>query len=311
MEFTKGRAGWWGNLAIKCALSCVVIWALIALLSLIGLWSNIHPAVRRASYEPPVSGVAKYNPRGDAQNNEIFWPQFFGSARTPIQQAIINGVQMASQAWETTAAAKDVIAYYREQMTARGWQDVTGETYKFQPELRNRGIGKNSLQDQRYLKEYSETLDSNLVLRRGNWSIHVMTARNEGKLAQTAVRIFAAATPSIEDFVASLTSDFASGSDTAQRGRPLEMEQESGGQRYHTTIASASGAPARAFQESLANLGAQGWKPVIFLPKQQTPSGNFAWLVRGSQYAILSVTAASQGAGSSVSFMEVSPDAHK
>jgi hypothetical protein len=218
---------------------------------------------------------------------------------------------MISQAWETTAPAKDVIAYYREQMTARGWQDVTEETYKFQPELRYPGIGKNSLQDQRYLKEYSETLDSNLVLRRGDWSIQVTTARNEGKLAQTAVRIFAAATPSIEDFVATLTSDFASGSDTAQRGRPLEMEQESGGQRYHTTIVAKAAPLAEAFEEKLAALSSQHWQPVTVPPRPGARPGYFAWLVRGGQYAILSVTALPQGAGSSVTFMEVAPDAHK
>jgi hypothetical protein len=309
MEFNKIWISRWGNLVVKCVLSCVVVWMLLSSLNLMRLWYAIHPVTRRDGDELPVSTGANQKPEVLAQDNEIFWPQYFGSDHSSVQQVTINGVQMTSQTWETTVPAKDVIAYYREQMTARGWQDVTEETYKFQPELRDPGISKNSLQDQQYLKEYSETMDSNLILRRGDWSIQVMTARNEGKLAQTAVRICAAATPSIEDFVAGLTSDFAAGSDAAQSGRPLDMEQESGGHRYHTTIAAKSETPTQAFQEALAKVGTQGWRPVFFLPKQQTQSGYFAWLVRGKDYAALSVKALPQGQSSSVTLTEVTPEA--
>ncbi len=310
MELTKGRVGWWGSLAVKCVLSCVVIWVLISLLGLMRLWYAVHPVSRRgAGVEPPVSSGTNHKPEDFVQNNEIYWPQFFGSARSSVQQVSINGVQMTSQAWETTAPAKDVIAYYREQMTARGWQDITEETYKFQPELRDPGISKNSLQDQQYLKEYSETMDSNLVLRRGNWSIQVMTARNEGKLAQTAVRICAAATPSIEDFVATLVSDFAAGSDAAQSGRPLEMEQESGGQRYHTTIAIKNEEPGQIFNEMLKEYHDKNWRSMTFHLAQQGRPGYFAWLVKGRSYATLSVRALPQSKSSSITLTEVTPEA--
>ena len=308
MESTKILIGRWGGLALKCVLSCVVVWVLLSSLNLMRVWYAIHPVTRRAGDELPVSTGANQKPEDLAQNYGVYWPQFVGSDHSFVQQVSINGVQMTSQTWETTVPARDVIAYYREQMTARGWQDVTEETYKFQPELRDPGISKNSLQDQQYLKEYSETMDSNLVLRRGNWSIRVMTAPNEGKLPQIAVRICAAATPSLEDFVDKLASDFTGGPEAAKSGRPLDMEQESGGQRYHTTIAAKSETPAQAFQEALAKVGTEGWRPVLFLPKQQTQSGYFAWLVRGRDYAALSVKALPQGQGSSVTLTEVTPE---
>jgi hypothetical protein len=307
MEIAKIRVGRWVNLMVKCGISCVVIWFLILSLDLMRLWYPVHPVSRKGGVEPPVSGGKKNMPDGAARNSAVFWPQYFGSARSFVQQGSINGVQMIGQTWETTAPAKDVIAYYREQMTARGWQDVTEETYKFQPESRYAGIGKNSLQDQQYLRKYSETMDSDLVLRRGDWSIQVTTIRNEGKLAQTGVRIFSAATPSIEDFVATLTSDFASGSDSTQGGRPLEMEQESGGQHYHTTIASQNVTPFQAFREALANLGSQGWQSVMMLPPQKAQGGYFAWLGKGKQYAMLFVKSENDKRGASVMFTEVAP----
>jgi hypothetical protein len=308
MKSAKIWIGRWGNLVVKCALSCVVVWVLILSLNLMRVWYAIHPVPPRVGDVLPVSIGANQKPERLAQNSQAYWPQYFGSEHSSVQQVSINGVQMTSQAWETTVPAKDVIAYYRQQMTARGWQDVTEETYKFQPERRNPGIGKNGLQDQQYLMEYSDKIESNLILRRGTWSLQVMTAPNDGKLAQTKVCIYTAATPSINDFVDNLQSDFAAGQDATRIGRPLEMEQDSGGQHTRFSIIAKHQAPEQAFKEALANLGAQGWRAVMFLPKEKTPDGYFAWLVRGKQYAGLSVNASPQGKGSSVTLTEVTPE---
>lgn len=65
----------------------------------------------------------------------------------------------------------------------------------------------------------------------------------------------------------------------------------------------------KAFAEKLKEVEAQGWRPVMFLPKEKTPNGFFAWLVRGRQYAGLSVNALPQGKGSSVTLTEVTSEA--
>ena len=122
---------------------------------------------------------------------------------------------------------------------------------------------------------------------------------------RTTVKFFAAATPSIKDLFAGMEPAFEK--HPGQPNQPLDAVQQSGGQTYHTTIVTKNKAPAQAFQEALENLGAQGWKPVIYLPKQSTRPGNFAWLVRGKEYAALSVKALPQGRTSSVTLTEVTP----
>ena len=106
MEFTKTRVGWWGSLAIKCVLSCAVIWASLVLFDLVRLWCAVHPAPKRAGIESTASYGVNHQPEDLAQNNGILWPQCFGSAGSSVEKITINGVQMISQAWETTAPAK-------------------------------------------------------------------------------------------------------------------------------------------------------------------------------------------------------------
>lgn len=308
MEFEKKKFGWWSGLVVKCVLSCVVVGMLIALLNLMRLWYALHPVPGRVGDEPPVAGGAR-QPEHLALDDGVYWPQFPGSSRSSFQQVSINGVQMTSQAWETTAPAKDVIAFYREQMTVRGWEDVTEENFKLKPDLRDPGISKNSLQDENYLKIYDETIDSNLVLRRGHWSIQVTTVPNEeGKLAQTTVRICAAATPSLNDFVDSLTSDFAVGSDAVAGGKPLEMEQKSAGQHYHTSIAFKNEEPGRIFNEMLKEYQDKNWRCLAFPSAQAGQPGYFASLVKGQSYGYLSVKAMPKGKGSSITMTEVTPE---
>jgi hypothetical protein len=83
--------------------------------------------------------------------------------------------------------------------------------------------------------------------------------------------------------------------------------QKNGSEHYHTTIAVKSETPAQAFQEALKNLAVQGWRPVMALPKGKQPSGYFAWLLRGTQYAALSVSVSPRGNSSSVTLTEVTP----
>jgi hypothetical protein len=304
-EFTKTRFGSWSNLAVKCALSCVMIWVLVVLLGLMKLWYKTHPAERTTGHSSPESGGANQVSGMTAQKIQTFWPQFFGSDGAPAQEMSMNGVEVVNQGWETTVQPADIIDYYRVQMTARGWQDVTAETYQIQPESRNPDPGQNSLQDPQYVKKYSKTIDSSLILRRGVWSIHINAFPSDQGNGQTRVSICAAATPSLEDFITQLTASYKE--DDAHGGRPLEIIRQNGGNSYRMTISTKSASPAQAFRDELANLGAQGWHPTLTMPSKQTRSGIFAWVTRGKQNAALSVTDSPQG-GASVSFVEIAPE---
>lgn len=246
--------------------------------------SPLHPAALDSAIQP-------------------FWPEFPRSKAGNIQGVVIDGVQIVTEEWEGVASASDVLLYYREQMAARGWRDVTEETYSLQPESLD---AANGLQDERFVNDYRNVMDSTLVLSRGEWSMHITAEPGKEDGQKTAVKIYAAATPSIEEFLRGLESSlFGKG---APSGSPLVAEQQNGKEHYHTTVAAKREAPERAFQESLEHLGSEGWRPVMFLPRQQARSGYFAWLVKDKAYAALSVSAASRGQGSSVTLTEVTPE---
>jgi hypothetical protein len=245
--------------------------------------NNIHPAASDPAVHP-------------------FWPEFPRNSAGNIQSMVINGVQIITEDWKSSASALDILSYYREQMIARGWRDTTEETYKLQPESLE---AANKEQNELVIKKYRDVMDSNLLLKRGEWSLNIAAEPSKKEVGQTTVTILAAATPSIKDLFWGMESTLAK--KTGQLNQPLDVVQRSGGDRYHTTIVAKSETPAQAFQEALVNLGAQGWQPVIFLSRKQTQSGNFAWLVRGKEYAALSVKALPQGRSSLVTLTEVMP----
>jgi hypothetical protein len=234
-----------------------------------------------------------------------FWPNFPHSGAGNFQSAVINGVQTMKEQWQCNASSGEVLSYYRDQMTARGWQDATEKTYGGDPKMRELAAVENLPENQQVLNNYRDSLNSELVLKRDGWSLHISTVPAVGP-GEITVKLFAAATPSIENFFMGMSSGVVANKEGD--GRPLDVKQENGSEHYHTTIAAKSETPAQAFQTALTKYSALGWRPVMMLPKERTPSGYFAWLVRGKQYAALSVNTSPHGQGASVTFTEVTPD---
>jgi len=299
MEFSKSPFGWWCNVALKCVFSCVAAGALLSSLELMKLWYNLHPPVKIGGNEPSAWGELNDNPGARAHNDNVFWPQFLGSEHSLVHQVTVNGVQITSQAWDTPASGRDVIAYYRGQMTARGWQDVTEETLQLN---QHSGTGGDGAQNVRDIMVYRSTTDSDLILNRGRWSMQVTTFPDKERTGLTTVSICAASTPSLQDFFAQLSS--TSGKDALQGGRPLDMVQQTGNSTYHMMIANQDASPAQAFQEALSDAEAKGWSPVV-LPNQRRTSRSFTWMTKGADYAALLVSPSREGAGSVVTFIQV------
>jgi len=291
------------HFAGRLLLTIVTVFAFLCALVML---MKIH-AMFLASQEPlsnhPLYVGNNIRPASSASVVHPFWPEFPRNSTEKLQSAVINGVQILTEEWESSAAASDILSFYHEQMIARGWQDVTEDAYGIQPESHE---AANASQDERYVSNYRKIMDSKLVVTRGDWSMHLSAEPDKVDFRKTAVKIYAAETSSIMDFFAGMESALAK--NPRQSDHPLDAVQQSGGERYHTTIVAKNETPAQAFQEALAKVGTQGWRPVMLLPKQQTQSGYFAWLVRGKDYAALSVKASPQGQGSSVTLTEVTPE---
>ena len=289
------------NYAGKLLLTVIVVFIFLFTLQLV---MKIH-ALFLASRSHTAPSIYTGHPAPAVSHDSVkhpFWPEYPRNTPGNIQSAVINGVQILTEEWEAGASALEILAYYREQMIARGWRDVTVETYKLQPELLE---VVNGSQDERHVNNYRNIMDSTLVLSDGEWSMHITAEPSKKDVQKTAVKIYAAATPSIKNCFAGLGAALVGNRGPADS--PLVAEQQNGKEHYHTTIVAKNETPAQAFQEALAKVGAEGWQPVLFLPKSRTQSGFFAWLVKGRQYAALSVSLLPQSQGSSVTLTEVSP----
>ena len=288
-----------GRLLLTVLTLFVFLWVLVFIVKIhaafLASQAKLHnQSVYVGNNNPPAPSDSAVHP---------FWPEFPRSGAENAQSAVINGVQIITESWESSASALVILSYYREQMAARGWRDVTEETYGLKPESSE---AANNTQDERYVSTYRKVMDANLVVTSGEWSMHISAEPDKINPREIAVKIFAAATPSMKDYVDGMASTFAKNS--GQPNQPLDAVQQSGKERYHTTITAKNEPPMQAFQETLVNLKAQGWQPVMYLPKQQTRLGIFAWLLRGKQYAALSVSVLPRDGGSSVTFTEVTPE---
>jgi hypothetical protein len=285
--------------------------AVVVFLLALGLVIKAHRlllASQKGLNNPPPILVG--NPAAAPAGNPAahpFWPEFPRSDAGTFQSAVINGIQIMTEEWQCSNPPNDVLAYYRDQMTARGWQDVTEKTYNLQPELREGELAQGQPQDQTYINDYKKNMESKLALQHGQWSMNISTEPGKLGFGLTDVKIYAAATPFIKDFFMNMAASVEPRAGGAVH--PLDAVQDNGSEHYHTTIVAVNESADKAFAEKLKEVEAQGWRPVMFLPKEKTPNGFFAWLVRGRQYAGLSVNALPQGKGSSVTLTEVTSEA--
>lgn len=303
----KSVPGAWDGLG-KLLISALVVVGFLLVLSVV---TAAHTLLldSQAKLRAPLT-VAKSSPVALPRSREQTpWPRFPRSVPSNARRSTINGVDVVSEDWECLAAPLEVLGYYREQMLARGWRDVTEETFGLRPETHNLRDDGAGLQDPRYLQTYRSVMESKLVLSRGDWSMHVMTEPAKTLHHGISVRLYAAATPSVADYAGKLLSTVAPGDARGNKAsRSLDAVQHSGGNRYHTTITPKSQPPAEAFQEALNRLRAEDWRPALMSPAQPTRGVHFAWLVRGQEYAVVSAKTAPSGEGAVVSLTEVTPE---
>ena len=304
---TNRPRGKWAELSIKAVLSVAVlaVFASIPYLVRLALGSHRYAPPAAANAAQAVQSSEGREGRG-GEGDQVFWPHLPGSAGRAVHRMTINGVDTISEDWRTSTPAADVIDYYREQMLARGWRDETEESFGLQPETRNPGVGANGLLNPKFVQAYGSLVNSALILSRGKWSMQVMAVPGETGIRQTAVRVFAAATPSIKDFFLSLEEGAFRAGPTGAASGAIDTVEESGGQRSHTTLVLRNGEPGRIFDEMIGQYREKGWQCLVTPPPQGQPA-YFAWLVKERAYAALSVRGLPQGRGASVTLTEIAP----
>ncbi len=288
----------------RVILSCLVIW-LVAVCLTVFWGSSFHS---KLSAPDKVVKTAGRSERATAVSRSAtsLWPHFPSSSPVRMHELEINGITYNTESWETCSPPSAVLDYYRGQMAARGWTDVTEESYNLRPEVHRDRSGDGGVQTQAFLDLYRKVMGSSLALKRGSWSLHVGTEDIPGKAGWSRVTICAAATPSIKEFA----DPWVVTHESAGRTQPRELDvvERSGDQRFRTRISHQDQAPERAFEGVVETLQKNHWRPMMTLPAPGDQSGRAALLVRGEEYGALAVTRAPDGNGSSVAWTEVSPE---
>jgi hypothetical protein len=287
------------NFAVKLLLTLATIVGMVMALNLVRNAHKLFLDSQAGLKTPPPIYVGK--PVANNQSDpsvQPFWPEYPHNDAGAFQSAVINGVQVLTEEWTCNASPGELLAYYRDQMAARGWRDVTD---KVRFELSGT---PNVTEDEQAISNYRNFLATTLTVERGDWSLQV-SVKPGNRDGQIAVKICAAETLSSAAFFLQMGASLQK--DQGPDVKPVDVVQDNGSEHYHTTITASTKPPETAFQETLAKLAAQGWRPAMFLPKAKTSSGYLAWLVRGKQYASLSVNPLPQNKLCSITLTEVTP----
>ena len=299
----QGHWRWWARVVLTGALGVGLLWALLAARALPGLGLG-SPAERShsgpGSFHPPRVFMAGPSP--------VPWPSFPGGSAAVVRRMTLSGVGVTNEEWTTAAPASAVLAYYRSQMAARGWRDVTEANFRFTPAARPQGASQNGLQDPHFLLAYREMMDSNLVMRRANDSFQITLGRNPAKPGLLSVRICAAGTPSLKQFVEDLSLRF-SPRGGGERRSELAAVQHADGWCYRTTLRTEPVETGSAFNTTLARLEGAGWRRVLAGPGGAGGGrAQSAWLAKGASFAVVAVKPGAARRGATVALTEVTPE---
>lgn len=273
-----------------CALTVQLVW-------LRTVAGRIRPEPIVPPYTPS-SGVGKMAPRV-----RRLWPMFPGKrGPSDLHQMTFRGVSVISESWETTAASSEILDYYRSQMAARGWTDVTEAEYGLTPEALVLSAGEGRLQNPKYVESYINVIESNLAMSKGGWSLHVSVEPGKSKWNRV-IKISAASTPSIVDFGNELSAAIAGpGTDSG-----IEVAEETGSGRFDTVVTITEESTRQSFVSKWEQLRAKDWASLF----RSGPSGAksnpsyFAVMKRGDHYGYLTVSPSPGGKGASVVFTKV------
>lgn len=235
------------------------------------------------------------------------WPKFALRAQQDAQECVLNGVRLLSEEWEGPGTPEAVLDFYRGQMQARGWTEETEEALGLSSATLASTANKRALEDPVFLRRYQEIVDSNLILRQGEWSMHVTVRRSGIEPGQVAVHIAAAKVPSLAQFASGVVQGFNSPTRGRQGQPTLEHEESRGGQRYRTVLSTKSGSLDGVFRDALAELARDQWQ-VLIQSNGERQSRRFAWLVRQDAHLAMCVTPAPGGGGVSLARTEVRPN---
>ncbi len=291
------------DLGLKVALTIAALYAVALVFQFLRVRATIQardiPAPR-VQNRAGLFGQSHAGPR--------MWPRFPGATSSRPHTMTIEGITVTTENWESTASAVEIVDYFKRQMTACGWRDVTEDSFGIAPERRRLAGGDQSLQDPEYVELYRNTIESHLVMTRGDWSFRMDIEPGSTAWNRTA-RITGASTPRIEDFSEEVMAAMSGADSQIDAEGGVTASEQIGESRFDTTITPDVRDPARAFEARLAELQRDNWRAMfVSSGGRRGTSENFALLERSGKHGYLIVSPVTEGTGASVLFTEVTEE---
>lgn len=227
------------------------------------------------------------------------WPSFPGSGGRQVTSVNVNGIPFINDTIELSASRDRILGFYRSRMGRLGWKDTTEEYFRLQPEAVNCSGLPRSLQNESYLRHYDEILRSNLVLQRGDESLHIRLEPGSKRNRKQVLFSYMGAA-SLNDF----SNDLAERTRKSKRSRRhqpwVESSQVMGPDLYTTRMFRSRLGPQRHYEQLVTRLEDQGWTtmPESRQVAAETGAKHFAYLSRGGEFAMVFVRHSTEGAGS-------------
>lgn len=192
------------TIAAKTALSIVIIGTTFLVALMGGRWVGTVWGLRRAKQ----SGFMEFDqyrrqPRVSSQSDRYahLWasmPRFPAYEKSAWHRMEVNNVTMYTGSMNVRGEPQEIVDYYIDQMSARGWHDVTEEFYNIDPYEESCSASKIVEQDPKALSRYERIRSHQAVLRRGGKSIMVHVRPRAKK--RHKVDLTVAGTPDLRQF---------------------------------------------------------------------------------------------------------------
>ena len=281
----------WKIYASRTLLTLVAVWGLFVMLSIYekGLFLTSPLPPNRSDPRATLADHLEDSVR-DSSRLGLRYPAFPSRRRVQSNPMKMNGVMVSSEKFETTSSPQAILDFYIDQMTARGWRDVTaeqhGRTSKSMMTLESLGAAS---QQQTTMGILDSVSNSELILQSARHMMHVKTKRGKSAWLTEAV-IVVSKTNSPEEMAGLLNAGIREKLPRKGNMRFMDVTEYGSKNTYRTQQFVSHDEPEDVFTEMMEELKEEGWvaaAPIMSVGGEEEYFGTFT---KEQHYAVLSVS---------------------
>lgn len=217
-------------------------------------------------------------------------PLFPGAQDPEFGEMEFNGHPFARCDYDVSASSLDVLLFYREQLNARGWRDIT-EDFIRQSSLVQDDERMDFLdfQNEQFLRFYDHMMNTQATFSRDGG--HVQIAVEPGERPWTTrVGVMYVQYGSPEQLSRDLQQSLTGGGLDQPFAGPATFAQNLGNQRAETTILTSRLPPGDYRNDLVVQYRDAGWSELDVRPADESDSSHVGSLIKGDQMVFLNVT---------------------